>query len=95
LKCKKIITKAEKFKQQLLAKVTDHSKKAANHSLKIESQMVNLKTLEQVLTQCSIESSLPDIIRTLHEQKEDVEASLQKTIEYMELENTSIGCLTC
>jgi len=81
------------LKQQLIAKVTDHSEKAASHSLKIESQMVNLKTLEQVLTQCSEKSSLPDIIRTLHEQKGGVEAALQKNIECMEPENTSIGFL--
>jgi len=81
------------LKQQLIAKVTDHSKKAASHSLMIEPQMVNLKTLEQVLTQCSKESSLPDIIRTLHGQKEDVEAALQRNIEYVEPENTSIGFL--
>jgi len=90
-----MIKKAEEFKQQLIAKVTDHSEKAASHSLKIESQVVNLNTLEQVLTQCSKESSLPDIIRTLHEQKGDVEAALQRSIEYMELENTGIGCNTC
>jgi len=95
LKCKKIITKAKKFKQQLIAKVTDHLEKAASHSLKIESQIVNLNTLEQVLTQCNEESSLPDIIRTLHEQKGGVEAALQKNIEYIKLENTGIGCLTC
>jgi len=90
-----MIKKAEEFKQQLIARVTDHSKKAANHSLKIESQMVNLKTLEQVLAQCSEESSLPDIIRTLHEQKGGVEAALQRSIEYIALENTSIQCRTC
>jgi len=80
-----MIKKAEEFKQQLFAKVTDHSEKAVSHSLRIESQMMNLKILEQVLFQCSEEGSLPDIIRTLHEQKGGVEAALQRSIEYIAL----------